>query len=264
MLGCDGIHSTIRRQFHQDDAVYSGKIAYRGVVPTSSLPDNWRFDTYSIIWVSRDKHFLIFPISRDKSLNIVAFVTKSEDEIQDLKESWSSTCQKRELEEDFADCEETVQQIISLMPEQPSKWRINDRDPAGQWTFMGGKVALLGDAAHPMTPHQGAGAGQAVEDGYVLSRALSEFLEAKDSGRAGANLSRYLELYQKVRSPRAQQVQITSREAGKLYELQTPELKDKPYAECLPLMAESLQERMKWIWSEEIDEAYRKVTAGLI
>ncbi len=169
VVGADGIHSAVRRQLYQDVALYSGKIAYRGVVPVASLPSPWPFDSYSVIWVSRDKHFLIFPISKNKYLNIVAFVTKGESEIADLQESWWGTCDRRELEEDFADCEELVKKIISLVPERTSKWRINDRDPAGQWTYMDGKVVLLGDAAHPMVPHQGAGAGQAVEE-WVRAR----------------------------------------------------------------------------------------------
>ena len=97
----------------------------------------------------------------------MAFVTKSEREVADVKESWTSVCEKKDVEDDFAGFESTVQEIIKLMPEQPSKWRINDREPLNKWHYVDGKVVLLGDAAHASTPHQGAGAGMAVEDAYL-------------------------------------------------------------------------------------------------
>ncbi|KAH8896668.1 FAD/NAD(P)-binding domain-containing protein [Thozetella sp. PMI_491] len=263
VIGCDGIRSTVRSQYIQDDAIYSGKIAYRGVVPIEKLPTSWPGETYTVIWVARDKHFLVFPINEDRSLNIVGFVTKDESKIADLAESWSSTCDRRELEDDFADCEPTVHAIIALMPERPSKWRINDRKPASQWSFLGGKVVLLGDAAHPMTPHQGAGAGQAVEDGYILGRALADYLASRRDGPEPPALERFMDLYQRVRLPRAQKVQTTSREAGELYELRSPFFEGKTYDECLEPLTERLHTRMKWIWGEELDAAYETMRAAI-
>lgn len=255
LIGSDGIHSEVRKQFITGKALYSGKIAYRGVVPIDRLPrDTWPGRSWSVIWMARHKHFLVFPISRSRSLNIVAFISKREDEIPDLRESWTSTCSRRELEADFGDCEQTVRDVIALMPERPSKWRINDHEPVPTWVFLGGKVALLGDACHATTPHQGAGAGQAVEDGYILSRALSDWLSRGREGPLGA----WMELYQRVRLPRAQKVVTTSREAGELYEFESPDLVDLPYDEAAPIVAERLQERLKWLWDEDLDAVYER------
>lgn len=147
VVACDGIHSNIRNQFVLDKPTYSGQIAYRGLIPISELRD-WPFETYSVAWCAKHKHMLVFPISQNKTLNIVAFVTEREEDVQDTKESWTSVCQKSDVERDFADFEETVQNIIKLMPDQPSKWRLNDREPLEQWHYFNGKVILLGDAAH--------------------------------------------------------------------------------------------------------------------
>lgn len=146
VIGCDGIHSTVRSQFAEDKPMYSGQIAYRGVVPIDSLKD-WQFDSYSVLWLAKHKHFLVFPISRDTELNIVAFVTKSEREVADVKESWTAVCDRKDVETDFAQFDEPVHQIISLMPDRPSKWRLNDRELLHRWHYMGGKAILLGDAA---------------------------------------------------------------------------------------------------------------------
>lgn len=263
VIGSDGIHSEVRKQFdHAGKALYSGKIAYRGIVPIAALPkDTWPGRSWSVIWMARHKHFLVFPISGSKSLNIVAFISKREDEIPDLRESWTSTCDRRELEEDFGDCEVTVQKIIALMDERPSKWRINDHEPVAQWNFMDGKVVLLGDACHATTPHQGAGAGQAVEDGYILSKALADWLA---SGRKQP-LQEWMQLYQTIRLPRAQKVVTTSRQAGALYEFESPDLIDLPFDEAVPIVTERLQTRMNWIWTEDIDAIYDKARkeAGL-
>ncbi|KAI3399572.1 hypothetical protein diail_6211 [Diaporthe ilicicola] len=262
LIGSDGIHSAVRKQFITGKALYSGKIAYRGVVPIDKLPkETWPGRSWSVIWMARHKHFLVFPISQTRSLNIVAFISKREDEIPDLRESWTSTCDRRELEEDFGDCEETVHKIIQLMPERPSKWRINDHEPVPQWVFLDGKVVLLGDACHATTPHQGAGAGQAVEDGYILSKALADWLSR---GKKGP-LKEWMELYQRIRLPRAQKVVATSRQAGALYEFESPDLIDLPYEEAVPIVAERLQERLKWLWEENLDAVYesQRQEAGL-
>ena len=185
----------------------------------------------------------------------MAFVTKSEDEVGDLKESWTSTCDKRELEDDFAQFEGEVQKIIRLLPRESSKWRINDRPALDQWHYMGGKVILLGDAAHATTPHLGAGAGQSFEDGWVLGRALSDYLSGSPQPHF-TSLSSMADLYQRVRQPRARMVQVASRAAGNMYELQTEQLKDLNFDECLPLLAEQTEKRMRTVWEEDLDCVY--------
>lgn len=101
----------------------------------------------------------------------------------------------------------------------------------------------------------GAGAGQAIEDGYILGRALHDYLRSRDRDR-DRDLSRWMQPYQAVRLPRAQRAQATARQAGQVYEMQTVEMAGKSYEECLPLVRESLKDRMNWVWTEDIDLAY--------
>ena len=115
----------------------------------------WKLPTYAVNWVGRDKHMLAFPISTNKLLNIVAFVSVDESELGSLKESWVSEGEKQEVVEAFKDFEPMARRIVDLMPERPSKWVVNDREPLEQWVYLDGKVVLLGDAAHAMSPHQG-------------------------------------------------------------------------------------------------------------
>lgn len=95
-------------------------------------------------------------MSQNKTLNIVAFVSKKREEVPELKESWTTTADRAELENEYRDFDPVVQKVISHMPSRPGKWLLNDRDPLEQWVFGNGRIVLMGDAAHAMLPHQGA------------------------------------------------------------------------------------------------------------
>jgi salicylate hydroxylase len=74
--------------------------------------------------------------------------------------------------------------------------------------------------------------------------------------RAAGTLKQWTQLYQDVRLPRAQKAQATARQAGTVYEMQTPEMEGKPYEDCLPLVRDSLKDRMNWVWHGDIDIEY--------
>ncbi|KAI7686817.1 hypothetical protein KC322_g12627 [Hortaea werneckii] len=194
-------------------------------------------------------------------LNVVAFVTKAASEVADVKESWTSICSKQDVLSDFDGFDEPAQQVLNLLPDEPSKWKLNDREPLNRWHYMDGKVILLGDAANAMLPHLGAGAGQAMESGWILGRALSEHLSGTTHA-SFTSLERSAQLYQDVRLPRAQKAQRTSRAAGDTYEMQAEDMLDKSYEECIPMMAERTRERMKWVWEEDLEAAYERVKLG--
>ncbi|KAK0672519.1 hypothetical protein QBC41DRAFT_362395 [Cercophora samala] len=256
LIAADGIHSPIRNQFLPNTPpLYSGKIVYRGLLPFTALPTPWPIQSHHVMWVGPNKHLLIYPISQGETqtLNFVGCITTPEESLADLKESWSATCPRAELERDFGDCDGIVQEIIKLLPEEVSKWKINDREAAEGWVFEGGRVVLVGDAGHPMVPHQSAGAGQAVEDAFVVGRVMGEYLK-QEKGR----LQDWMGLYEKVRMPRANKVQETSRGAGYLYQMQAESMKGKSYDECVPMLRDTVQERMKWIWEEELEGVFEK------
>jgi salicylate hydroxylase len=145
----------VRSQFISDNPRYSGKIVYRGLVPIADLEAWWPLPTYAASWLGKDKHLLVFPISANKLLNVVAFVTTDESELGNLQESWTAEGDRDEVLRAFNDFEPHSRRIMQLMPKKLSKWIVNEREPLEQWIYMDGKVALLGDSAHAMSPHQG-------------------------------------------------------------------------------------------------------------
>lgn len=114
----------------------------------------WHLSTYAVSWVGKDKHLLVFPISDNKLLNVVAFVSVEEGKLGDFQESWVAVG-KEEVVSSFQEFEPHARRILDLMPKRPSKWVVNEREPLEQWIYLNGKVALLGDSAHAMSPHQG-------------------------------------------------------------------------------------------------------------
>ncbi|KAL7810569.1 hypothetical protein V8C44DRAFT_332563 [Trichoderma aethiopicum] len=263
VIACDGIHSAVRRQFNGNDPSdlhprYSGRVCYRGLLPLSAVERGWPYDSFAVSWLGPDRHFLVFPISRNKTLNVVAFVTKPETELGDLRESWSSTAPRAEVEAEFAGWEDTVQRIVRAMEPRPGKWKLNDRELLDQWVYLDGRVVLSGDAAHAMLPHQGSGAGHAIEDSFVMGQAVKAFFENPSLG-----LETYMKLYQETRLPRAQKAQLTSRQAGDVYEMQGPEFAGLVFEQRLQVIHDKFKDRMTWVWGHDLEADFNATRTRL-
>ncbi|PNP38259.1 mannitol 1-phosphate dehydrogenase [Trichoderma gamsii] len=261
VIACDGIHSNVRRQFSKGNDLmprYSGRVCYRGLLPMSAVEEDWPYDSFAVSWLGPSRHFLVFPISQNKTLNVVAFVSKTEAELGALKESWSSTAPRSEVEAEFSGWDETVQKVVRAMEPRPGKWKLNDRELLDQWVYLGGKVVLGGDAAHAMLPHQGSGAGHAIEDSFVMGQALKAFFENPSAG-----LETYMKLYQETRLPRAQRAQLTSRQAGDGYEMQGPEFAGLVFEQRLQVIHDKFKDRMTWVWGHDLEADFNATRTRL-
>lgn len=118
-------------------------------------------------------------------------------------EGWAIPATVKEFLSLFDDFPEPVRELIAAVPEADLfKWGLRDREPLEKWTR--GRVTMLGDAAHPMTPYLGQGACMAIEDGMILGRA---FAEAQDLQEAFSR-------YEAARRDRANGIQLASRYQG--------------------------------------------------
>ena len=197
VVGADGIHSTLQPHVAAvAEPIHSGSTAYRGVITTESI--SWPHGT-ARLWMGEGKHFLAYPLRANQLLNLVGFVPTS----ARMKESWSAPGDPAELAREFAGWDSTVGAIIGQVT-QTFRWGLYDREPRPTWS--NGRLTLLGDAAHPMLPHAGQGANQALEDAI----ALATLLEGADRKRAPAALL----AYQDLRRERTAEVQRRSRRTG--------------------------------------------------
>ena len=169
VIGADGVHSQVRqRLFGDDEPRFSGLVAWRGVIEAGKLPDHLR-QPYGYNWVGPGKHVIHYPLRSGKLINLVAVVEQSQNwEV----ESWSQKGTTEEFERDFTGWHEDIHRLIRAV-ETPFKWALMIRDPMKTWTK--GNVTLLGDACHPTLPFMAQGAVMALEDGFLLARALKEY-----------------------------------------------------------------------------------------
>ena len=114
------------------------------------------------MWMGDGRSFICFPVSQGRLINIVAFVPST----LDMEETWFAPGDVRTLAGEYEGWDAPVRDIIAAL-DHTFRWGIYDRPPLPYWSR--GCVTLLGDAAHPMVPHFGQGAGQAIEDGFALA-----------------------------------------------------------------------------------------------
>ena len=240
VVGCDGIKSRVRESLLGKDSAarFTGKYAYRGLVLMDEAVEvlGEELARNSQMHLGYDGHVLTFPIEKGKTMNVVAFQTKVDGSWED--KDWVVPMKRSDMEEDFAAWGQNVKSILSLMT-KPDVWALFEHPPAE--TFSRGSICLLGDAAHASTPHQGAGAGMAVEDAYVLSKLLGR----ADTGTEGVRKA-FVE-YDRIRRERTLRLVTTSRECGETYEMQGIEIGDD-----MKLLRENLKQRYAWIWDEDV------------
>ncbi len=202
VVGADGIHSVVR-EFATEPSkpISSGSIAYRGLVHADRLA-NWPTGIAEL-WMGEGKHFLTYPVRSGELINYVGFVPSDES----LKESWSAPGDQASLARDFAGWDPRIGQLIEVV-DSTFWWGLYDREPLARWSH--GRVTLLGDAAHPMLPHLGQGANQAVEDAVTMAVVLR--------GAEADDIPARLESYEGLRRERTSAVQRGARDNGRRYD----------------------------------------------
>lgn len=150
------------------------------------------------------KHFMVFPVRSGELLNYVGFVPTSNETV----EFWSAIGDRDELAASFAGWDSRVTELLDKV-ESCFWWGLYDRKPLSNW--VRGRLTLLGDAAHPMLPHWGQGANQAIEDGTALAVLL------QNCGKNG-RIEAVLKQYEALRRPRTSLVQAEARKNGLRYD----------------------------------------------
>lgn len=207
IVGADGVKSSVRDcLFASSPAKFSGQVAWRGVVPVGRLNDDSKL-RHPGIHIGPQRLVARYPVRDGQLINYAAFVELNGWE----EESWSIRSTIAELASHFEGCDPELMAMIRATPEdQIFKWALHVREPLDTW--VAGRVTLLGDAAHPMLPFMGQGAGTAIEDAMILSRTLAAY-PVPDALRA----------YAAARLDRTSMVQLNSRLMGLVLQGENPE-----------------------------------------
>ncbi|KAJ7279344.1 hypothetical protein C8J57DRAFT_1303076 [Mycena rebaudengoi] len=166
VIGCDGLHSTVRTVlFGKEEPEYTGLVQIAGFTPAAKVFEGQKSTFFN--FYGEDCHIVAYPIS-------------------DLGYSWALSRREPEDKEGWRAMDDAAKATVmngpfSKMPfdagallrnaEKIIKYGLYDRPDLSLWHK--GRVLLIGDAAHPTSPHLGQGANQAFEDAYHLARLLS-------------------------------------------------------------------------------------------
>lgn len=210
LIGADGLWSRMRAQLLGDGAPrVTGHLAYRALVSQASLPQALRSQQVTV-WLGPQLHVVQYPVRRGEWLNVVAIV---HGHVQGGLEDWDHGGNAADLQTALAGACTPLRALIEAVADW-RLWVLCDRPPLGGAEQMAcGRVALLGDAAHPMRPYLAQGAGMAIEDAAALGRELAQ---AEEGVMDPATLLRRYALNRWERNAR---VQARSLRNGELFHM---------------------------------------------
>ncbi|VDB84473.1 unnamed protein product [Peniophora sp. CBMAI 1063] len=256
LVGADGIKSAVRATMYEELAGraetaekaeelrgripprFSGAIAYRGVIPKEKLvkhiPDGhscWRIGK---LFPSDGMYFLTYPIAQAQLLNVVVLSRDMTLEGTLHPQPWVEQTSLDELKHYLETAAPEPRAIMAALGGiKMRKWVINVVPPLDDWTA--GRAVLFGDAAHAMTPDQGAGAGQAIEDAQVLSTLIAHHRATRHTIRQA------LRAHTDVRKPVATEFFLAARNNGILMSDASVPLED--FVDKMHDLAESVWSR---------------------
>ncbi|KAF8133281.1 hypothetical protein EV363DRAFT_1448766 [Boletus edulis] len=232
LIGADGIRSTVRKTMFEAaskddgedktdlkqyiDATFTGITIYRALVAQEVLrkenPEHISLKKMTA-YIGKGRNIVTYPIAKGTIINLAALTSNPSLTGTQYEGHWVSDATRDEVVEYFEGFEPDVRTLVKLC-EKPSKWALHVVKPLPFCVRK--RVALIGDACHAMTPHYGAGAGQAIDDAFVLGRLIAHPL---------TSLSRVqdaLRIYEDVRLPIALSVASHSLSTGWMYSFLAP------------------------------------------
>ena len=236
LIGADGMHSNIRQTlFGADRPEFTGLMAWRGVIPMARLPGRMR-RMVGTNWVGPGGHIVHYPLHAGALMNFVGVKERADWQV----ESWSVRGTVEECLADFRGWNEDLEMMIRAIDE-PYKWALMHRAPLDRWSV--GRVSLLGDACHSTLPFLAQGAVMAIEDGFILARALA----------AHADVAQALTRYEAARRERTRR--IVEGAAANTKRFHNPELAhaagarayvDREWTEA------RVKERYEWLFTYDV------------
>ena len=200
VVGADGIRSVLRGVVSMaEEPRFAGQVAWRGLVPAEALPEGTLGPTVTV-WVGPGRHVVTYRVRGGRLVNFVGVLERGDW----AEEGWSVPGDPDELRAAFRGWAPPVSSLLAAVSEC-FLWGLFDRPEQVRWTRD--RVALIGDAAHPMLPFLAQGAAMAIEDGAALMRHVTR----------AADLPAALTAYEEERWPRVTRVLQRSRANGKLF-----------------------------------------------
>jgi salicylate hydroxylase len=211
LIGADGLWSRLRAQMlGEAPPQFTGDVAYRALVRMADLPAALRQQKVQV-WMGPRIHVVAYPVRSGEWLNVVVIqggvVTSG-------AQGWSATAPREQVAHMSngltARLRDVLEAVSALHPWQA--WALHVRPSLEAVQYVQGRVALLGDAAHPMRPYMAQGAAMALEDAWQLGQSVSALADVPEA----------LRQYAQARAGRNARVQETSRKNGEVFHAKGP------------------------------------------
>ncbi len=166
LIGADGVWSEVRKSVAPGARlVFTGATAWRTLLPRARL--GHPFDAPVVgVWLGPKAHLVHYPVRGGSDLNVVAITAGGAD-----ARGWNRTGDAAALRSAFTRWCKDSKSLV----EAGDSWRCwSVHRLAGSSGWTSGRIALLGDAAHPILPYLAQGAALAIEDAVVLAETLAE------------------------------------------------------------------------------------------
>ena len=234
VVGADGLWSDIRNfVLPQTSPRTTGLVAYRALLPMQTLPEFLRQQDV-MVWVGSRMHAVLYPVRGGEFLNMVVIAPG---QLSESLQDWDHDASQEELFEALGVLHPHLKDVLEAVPSW-RRWPICDRPPMVSASQMAkGRIALLGDAAHPMRPFLAQGAGMAIEDAAALAACWAQ---------VDLPINERWHLYAQMRWARNAKVQARSIRNGKIFHMQGPMRWGRDMA--MRLMGESLMD-VSWLYA---------------
>jgi len=236
VVGADGLRSLVRGRLGRGEADaprFSYRVAFRATVEAEWVAPRWR-DNEVTLRLGPRAHLVHYPLRGGSLINLVA-VIESNWRNASGGDPWDGEADREALDRAFRDWSLDARDLIAA-PKRWRAWPLMLRPPLDRFAF--GRIALIGDAAHPMTPFLAQGAAQAIEDAEALARRLGE----TDKVEAA------LAAYSADRVARANRVQREATMQGRIYHLGGPFALARDLA-MRALGPERVLSRLDWLYA---------------
>ncbi|KAJ3898483.1 hypothetical protein F5879DRAFT_611971 [Lentinula edodes] len=288
LVGADGIKSAVRNCLLQDQTEiaresgqptdeqktltckdhvsWAGSIAYRALIPVERLKEDCDQGLLTLpmtptMYVGTDVHMVVYPVSKGKEVNLALFHFRPELQGMPFHGPWSRGVEESELFEiaQFESWEPEVQRWLKYV-RRPTKWAIHT--VVDLPTFTSGRAVLIGDAAHSCSPHQGTGAGQAIEDAYFLAELLG------DPRTTLNTVQQALKVYDKFRRPWTQDASAKAMANGRYFTLHYDGF-DFVHADAAAVvqklheLSDVMIDEWKWCWTTTVEDSLKAALSQL-
>ena len=234
LVGADGLWSKTRQQLINDGLPRrTGHLAYRALIKQTDLPLALRSQNITA-WLGPNMHAIQYPVRGGDWLNVVVFI---HGDVPDDFQNWNHSANAADLNVALQGSCTGLQDLLHAVRDW-RLWVMHDRPPMyGAYQQAQGRVALLGDAAHPMRPYLAQGAGMAIEDAAELAFALK--------GATPQSAPTALQQYAANRWQRNARVQARALRNGQIFHATGPTRWGRDVA--MKLMGERLLD-MPWLY----------------